>query len=384
MKSSWDTAKNILCVRLDHMGDLLMTTPAIRALKTSAPGRKVTLLTSWASAEVARYVPEVDVVMRYDAPWMKSTGVRDRTADLMVIELLRRQRFDAAIIFTVYSQNPLPAALLCFLSEIPLRLAHCRENPYQLLTHWVQETEPEHRIRHEVQRQLDLVASIGCYTANNQLSFRVAAPDAAQALDKLEQAGVDISRPWVVVHPGASAPSRRYPSNQFAIATSLLARDHQIVFTGDNAEVTLVEDIRKAMHGRSYTLAGNLSLGEFAALISLSSLLICNNTGPVHIAAALGIPIVDLYALTNPQHTPWRVPHRLLFHDVPCKYCYKSICPQGHHDCLRRVKPEQVASAAQMLLNNASNRTYASTDEKVIPLVRRSARGEKRDSTCTP
>ena len=70
-----------------------------------------------------------------------------------------------------------------------------------------------------------------------------------------------------------------------------------------------------------------------------------NNTGPVHIAAAVGTPVVDLYALTNPQHTPWGVPNRVLFHDVPCKYCYKSVCPQGHHDCLRLVRPEDVVTA---------------------------------------
>jgi ADP-heptose:LPS heptosyltransferase len=67
-------------------------------------------------------------------------------------------------------------------------------------------------------------------------------------------------------------------------------------------------------------------------------------------AAALGTPVVDLYALTNPQHTPWETPHRVLFHDVPCKYCYKSVCPEGHHDCLRRVPPEAVVRAARELL----------------------------------
>jgi ADP-heptose:LPS heptosyltransferase len=70
----------------------------------------------------------------------------------------------------------------------------------------------------------------------------------------------------------------------------------------------------------------------------------------VHIAAALGTPVVDLYALTNPQHTPWRVPSRVLSHDVPCRNCLKSACPQGHHDCLRGVEPAAVVSAAVALL----------------------------------
>jgi ADP-heptose:LPS heptosyltransferase len=104
------------------------------------------------------------------------------------------------------------------------------------------------------------------------------------------------------------------------------------------------------MQASSFSLAGKLDIGAFAALISRAPLLISNNTGPVHMAAALHTPVVELYALTNPQHTPWLVPHRTLSHDVPCKYCYKSICPLGHHNCLRLVPPEAVVAAALELL----------------------------------
>jgi ADP-heptose:LPS heptosyltransferase len=98
-----------------------------------------------------------------------------------------------------------------------------------------------------------------------------------------------------------------------------------------------------------------LTLGELAALIEMAPVLISNNTGPVHLAAAVGTPVVDLYALTNPQHTPWQVPNRVLFHDVPCKYCYKSICPEGHQDCLRQVTPDRVVQAARELLEETGS-----------------------------
>ena len=99
----------------------------------------------------------------------------------------------------------------------------------------------------------------------------------------------------------------------------------------------------------SFSLAGELDLGELAALLAMAPLLIANNTGPVHVAAAVGTPVVDLYALTNPQHTPWGVPNRVLNHDVPCKYCYKSVCPEGHHHCLTLVPPEAVVEAVRAL-----------------------------------
>jgi lipopolysaccharide heptosyltransferase II len=350
----WEDVRNVLCVRLDALGDVLMTTPALRALKQSAPGRRVTLLTSPSGAEVAALVPEVDEVLVYDAPWMKATAPRgDSRPELAQAERLRGAGFDAAVVFTVYSQNPLPAAFLCYLADIPLRLAHCRENPYQLLTDWVPDPEPAERVRHEVRRQLDLVAAVGCRTDDERLSFRVPAEALRRVSGLLDRLGIDRWRPWAVLHPGATAASRRYPPDAFAEVTRRLTRDAglQIVFTGSEAERPLVDGVRARAGVRSWALVGHLNLGEFGALVSLAPLLISNNTGPAHVAAAVGTPVVDLYALTNPQHTPWAVPSRVLFHDVPCKYCYKSVCPQGHNDCLRRVPPDAVADAACELLS---------------------------------
>jgi lipopolysaccharide heptosyltransferase II len=330
-----------------------MTTPALRAVKESLPGRRVTLLTSSRGAEVARMVPEIDQVMIYDAPWMKATAAHlNSEPDQKIISQLRALKFDGAIVFTVYSQNPLPAVFLCYLADIPLRAAHCRENPYQLLTDWVKDEEPERGVRHEVQRQLDLVGAIGCRADNNRISFRVTDNARAEVRSLLKKLGLNLHRPWVVIHPGASAPSRCYPPEGFAEVTRRLvtAFGYQVVFTGSAAEQELVDRIQRLASVRSYSLAGSLNLSELGALLSLTTLLISNNTGPVHMAAALGTPVVDLYALTNPQHTPWAVPNRVLFHDVPCKYCYKSVCPERHHHCLKLVEPARVVDAARDLL----------------------------------
>src|SRR5436305_12821711 len=123
----WDRAERVLCVRLDTLGDALMTTPALRALKEAHPGRHLTLLTSAPGAAAAALVPEIDDVIVYDAPWLKATAPRpDSEPEWAMADRLRRLGFDAAVIFTVFSQNPLPAAMLCFLADIPRRLAHCR------------------------------------------------------------------------------------------------------------------------------------------------------------------------------------------------------------------------------------------------------------------
>src|SRR5215213_11198584 len=158
--NAWANCKNILCIRADNMGDVIMSSPAIRAVKQGL-GCRITLLTSSMGAGIAPYLPEVDEVITYDLPWVKTSNAFDPADFLGIIEKLKHYNFDAAIIFTVFSQNPLPAAMLAYLAGIPLRLAYCRENPYELLTHWVPDKEPYSFIKHQVERDLALVNSIG-------------------------------------------------------------------------------------------------------------------------------------------------------------------------------------------------------------------------------
>ncbi|AKJ30604.1 glycosyltransferase family 9 protein [Caldimonas brevitalea] len=349
----WRGARRVLAVRLDNLGDVLMTTPALAAIKQSLPGAHLTLLCSKSGAAAVPHLADVDDAIVYDAPWVKGGGApRSPEADLAMIERLREGCYDAAVIFTVYTQTALPAAMMCRLAGIPLRLAHCRENPYDLLSDWVADPDPLQGIRHEVERQLALVASVGLYTADDRMRFQCRPEDTAGLAVKLERLGVSPHERLVVVHPGATAASRRYPAPQFGQAAELVASggDCRIVFSGGADEEALILTAQSQMQRPSLSLAGQLTLGEFAALLQRARLLMSNNSGPVHIAAALGTPVVDLYALTNPQHTPWRVAARVLNHDVPCRNCLKSVCPQGHHDCLRKVEPQDVAAAAFELL----------------------------------
>jgi lipopolysaccharide heptosyltransferase II len=350
----WESARKILCVRLDNMGDVLMCTPAMRAIRASAPGRTITLLASASGAAVAPFIREIDDVVVYPAPWIKSSGPQDASSDLAMVQTLREHAFDATVLFTTYSQSALPAAMLCHLAGIPLRLAHCRENPYQLLTDWIPDPEPEQGVRHEVRRQLELVAAIGCRTEDERMSFTVHDEDRAWMQRRLAAQGINAGRRWVLMHPGATAQSRRYPAAHWSAVIGQLAADNlDIVLSGDSSEAELIASIMQGAGpgtSRVHSMAGQLDLGQLGAAISLASVVVSNNTGPAHMAAAIGTPLVDLYALTNPQHTPWQVANRVLFHDVPCRFCYKSVCPQGHNDCLTKVTPSQVTAAVHSLL----------------------------------
>ena len=382
MNARWSGVRRLLAVRLDKLGDVLMTTPALAALAESLPDARLTLLASKGGVAAAVHVPAVHDLIAFEAPWVAGFGKGKEAAasarapqnaleasdageshaslglaEARLVDRLADARFDAAVIFTVCTQSALPAALLCRMAGIPLRLAHCREDPCGLLTDWVRDFDVvADGMRHEVERQLALVASVGCYASDERLRFRVTAAHREACVARLARAGLAALARYFVVHVGASAPARRYPAERFGVAADSVAARHGLtaVFTGDAGEHALVEQARGAMQAQSLSLAGQLDLGELGALLEGAELLIANNTGPVHLAAAVGTPVVDLYALTHPHHTPWQVAARVLNHDVPCRNCLHSICPQGHHACLLGVRPEAVADAARDLLGTVA------------------------------
>jgi lipopolysaccharide heptosyltransferase II len=358
---AWSDARSMLAVRLDGIGDLLMTTPALRALKEAHAGRSLALLVSPAGAAVARALPFVDDVIVFRAPWMKTAETSAASPDetQALAARLRTGAFDAAVVFTVCTQSALPAAMLLFAAGIPLRAAYARENPYALLTDWRAETDRElaYGMRHEVERQIDLVASLGVAVHERALQFPVTPRARRSMLQKAQACGLDARRPWLVVHPGATASSRRYPVRPFSEAVRLLAAKGrwQIAIAGDDADQATTRALATSAEG-IVDLAGRLDLAELAALLEAADAVVCNNSSPAHLAAAVGTPVVDLYALTNPQHTPWGVAHRVLSRDVECRWCLKSVCPHGHPRCLADVAPSAIVTAVEALLAPVAER----------------------------
>lgn len=369
----WRAPARVLAVRLDQLGDVLMTTPALRAMRQAWPKAHLTLLTSPAGAALAPCLDSVDEVQATQVPWMKNgqPGDTPGEAEAALVERLRAGHHDAVVIFTVCTQSALPAALLCRMAGIPARLAHCRENPYGLLTHWVPDTDQvgDH-MRHEVQRQLDLVATVGAAApAARRLCLRLLPAHHRAAAAALRTAGLPRRQPYLVVHPGATAPSRRWPATRFGEAADALARRAglAVVFIGSAAEQPLIDEARSVMSRPALSLAGQVDAPALAALIAAARLLLANNSGPSHLAAATGTPVVTLYAQTNPQHTPWSARARVLRHDVPCRHCLRSVCPEGHHRCLRELQVAQVLDAAQSLLAGGAARPRAARIELVHP-----------------
>ena len=360
----WRTARRILAVRLDNLGDVLLATPAIHAIAESLPDAAITLLTSTAGAQAGRLNPDVAEVWVHEAPWVDPwrSVPFDPDREQRLIERLREGRFDAAVIFTSFRQSPLPAAYACYLAGIPLRLGVTEDTPGSLLT--TRHRRPEDRM-HEVEHGLDLVAQVGFHATASNLVLRVPEearrrvlglapwPNAPRGWGHLREA----AGPLVVVHPGCSMPARTYPAGQYAEVVERLVADlgARVVFTGAGDERDLLHSIHHQLtlpaRRATATFLGDGAFADLCALIEEANAIVTNNTGPMHIAAALRTPVVALFALTNPpeEWRPWHVPHRLLFHDVPCRLCYQKVCPYTH-DCLRLVAPATVVEAVAELL----------------------------------
>jgi lipopolysaccharide heptosyltransferase II len=368
----WSTYKNILCIRPDNLGDLLMTTPALRALKESVSGRKITLLTSKQTQKITPFIPEVDEVINFSAPWVRPTNSSSEISSLKgIAEELKSRQFDAAIIFTTFSQSALPAAFLCQLAGIVHVLAYNRENPYQLIDHWVPDYEPIDFIQHEVERQLNLVKHIQAQTLNKRLSLQIPELHPYVLEEKLTSQRVKLDQPWLVLHVGAAEPRRRYPVELFAEVGRKLIKDleFQVLLTGGEDEQVLGDTIQECIGQRSFNLAGKLSLPEFINLIHLAPGVITNNTSTSHIAAAVNTPVVVLYAQTNPQHTPWMVNSRVLYFGVPEHLRSKSVIEEQAFKMafapIPMLQPTEVIEAVEDLLSTKES-TLENPNSQII------------------
>lgn len=350
MTQHWNNARNVLCVRLDAPGDVLMCTPALRALRAQHPERRLTLLASPAGAALAPYLDDVDAAIAWEAPWMQGSAALRPERERDWIATLAGQGFDASVIFTCYTQSALPAALLCQLAGIPLRLAYCRENPYGLLSDWIADPEPGAMLRHAVQRQLDLVRRVGAELADERLAFTPAPADIDAVRSRLRQAGIEPDGRWLLLHPGAGTPARRYPLQHWQSLVRELGErvNCPLVFSGAAHEAALVDQIRGSDCARLPSFAGQLHIGELGALLSQASLVVSNSSGPAQLAAAVATPVVSLDGLTHPRHAPWRVASRVLHQD--CRHGGHCSCPPGQHGCLEKRAPSQVADAVCSLL----------------------------------
>jgi ADP-heptose:LPS heptosyltransferase len=324
----------VLAVRLDNDGDVLLAGPAIRALAAGAS--HVTLLCGPRGAQAAAMLPCVDELLVWRAPWIDPEPEPVDPADVAaLVDAVAARRFDRAIVFGSFHQSPLPTALALRLAGVPWIGATSADYPGSLL-------DLRHRISddvHEVERSLDLVFAAGFeLPPGDDGALRVSGVPAVRPADE-----------YVVVHPGASVPARAWaPGRSAQLVEALVAAGRTVVVTGAPGERDLTAFVAG---GAAIDRGGATDFPGLAAVIAGADAIVVGNTGPAHLAAAVGTPVASLFAPTVPavRWRPWKVPHELLYVDVPCAGCRARVCPLEGHPCLGGVSVQDVFAAVERL-----------------------------------
>jgi ADP-heptose:LPS heptosyltransferase len=328
---------HVLAVRLDNDGDVLLAGPAIRALAAAAS--RVTLLCGPRGRRAAELLPGVDEILVWRAPWIDPEPEPVDPADVAgLVARIASRGLDRAVVFGSFHQSPLPTALVLRLAGVPWIGATSVDYPGALL-------DLRHRIDddvHEVERSLGLAAEAGfALPPGDDGALRVRR-DRAAAPDGLPD-------DYVVVHPGASVPARAWaPERNAELVAALAAAGRRVVVTGGPSERALTA---RVAGDDGLDLGGETDLAGLAEAIAGADAIVVGNTGPAHLAAAVGTPVVSLFAPTVPpvRWRPWRVAHELHFVDVPCAGCRARECPVDGHPCLGGVAVEEIVAAVERL-----------------------------------
>jgi ADP-heptose:LPS heptosyltransferase len=347
--NNWLSARNILAIRLDNIGDIIMLGPALRAVKETSPRARITLLASPAGTTAAPLLPWIDEVITWRVVW-QDVGGRipfDPARERELINLLTGRGFDAALIFTSFSQTPHTPGYACYLAGIPLRAGESKEFGGSTLTDELRGAPDE---LHQVERNLRLIEHLGFIVRDRRLAISIPQDARQSASSLLRATGIEPDVPFILLHPGASAQARRYPVERFgAVARLLSRRGWPVLVTGIEREGALLEEL--AQHApRARYMSGRTTLAEYAAMIERAALVICNDTLPMHLADALETPALVLFSGTDyeEQWRPRVTPHKLLRRPTSCYPCYLFECPIGQ-PCLA-ISPEEVIEEAETLL----------------------------------
>jgi ADP-heptose:LPS heptosyltransferase len=333
--------RRVLVARLDAMGDVLLMGPAVRAIAARA---EVTMLCGPAGTHAAWLLPGVTRVLTWDAPWITSPPPPVTASALQDLRTrVAGQRFDAAVILTSFHQSPLPLALLLRLAGVPRIVGASTDYAGSLLDVRLRPGEDLDEDIPEPERALRIAAAAG---------FELPAGDDGALRVVTGIGGPPIEGAYVVLHPGASAPARSWPAARFAQTARRFAdRGIRVVVTGAARERQLTAQVAG---DRALDLGGRLSLPGLARLLAGATALVGANTGPAHLAAAVGTPVISLFAPVVPavRWRPYRVPHVLLGdQEAACRGTRARVCPVAGHPCLAGVTPDDVLAAYAVLVD---------------------------------
>ena len=347
----------ILLTRTDRIGDVVLSTPAIKAVRDKYPDAYIAFMVRPYANDIVEGNPYLDDIIEYD----KNGRHKSLLSTIKFAFYLRKKKFDIAIMLHPTNR----VHLMAFLAGIPRRIGYDRKMPF-FLTDRVPHLKQEGK-KHELEYTLDLLKAIGIEAVDKTLFVPVREKDMNAIEIVLDEWHIGKDVPLIAVNPGASSMSKRWSSENFAKVADALAGKlkARIFIVSDKANAEFAENVAKNMKyepgpcaqgtGEPINLAGKMSVGELVALISKCNIFISNDSGPVHIACAVGTPAVSIFGRKNPGLSPKRWAPRgeksvFLHKDVGCSECLAEYCKKNFK-CLEAITPEEVLNAVESLLS---------------------------------
>jgi heptosyltransferase III len=345
------TVRRVLVVKIKYIGDVLLCTPVFRGLREAFPEATLTALVASGTEEVLLHHRDVDEVLTVDRVGAR-TGRRAgwRTDDFRLVRRLRERGFDLAIDLTDGDR----AAFLTWASGARLRVGFNRE---RRLRGWAY-----HRVvpiwsglRHRVEADLEALRTLGLPVRPGAPTLDVPPEAEAAAEQLLARKRVVRDRDLVLIHPGARWWFKAWPPDRFAALADGIEEElgAQVIIAGGPGDVATAEGIRGQMRYSAIPVAGETSILELAAVSRHCRLFVGNDNGPMHIAAAVGTPVVALFGPTNPaEWGPWGDRHIALYRGVDCRQCWrKNACWRGEGNCLRQITVDEAMVAVRRAWN---------------------------------
>ncbi|MBA4422517.1 MAG: lipopolysaccharide heptosyltransferase II [Syntrophus sp. (in: bacteria)] len=326
------------------IGDVVMTLPAIAAIRKTWPGAQISVLAKPWVSEIYRLSPDVDQVIVFQEPGYHA-GIMGK---LRLAAELRKDPFDCAILL----QNAIEAAILARLAGVRLCAGYNSDGRGLLLTHSVQRTRAVRQV-HQIDYYLEMVRALGCTPIERSVQLHPG-DDYGDMTERLfNQYGIGLGRTLIGLAPGAAyGPAKKWFPERFAVVADRLIDDTgaQVILFGSGGDKESTAAVARNARHSLVDIAGKTSMKEAIALMSRCALFLSNDSGLMHVAGALGIPTVAIFGSTNPVTTSPVGEKSIVIHrDVPCSPCLKPICPTDFR-CMDLIGAEEVYGAARMLL----------------------------------
>ena len=342
---------NILLIKLRYLGDVILCTPVLPLLRKHYPEAKITFLVNPGTAEVLEGNPYLDAV--WEVPrqsWRQQ---------LEFIRLLRKEQFDLVIDLTDGDR----AAFLAWVTGASVRLGYNREQRWRGKL-YTQVLPSEYATMHMVDYHQQALAGLDIHESVGKPEVFLRSDQSQPDKDVLSQVSTN-GQPIILLHPAARYENKAWPLERFAEVADWLSKQGMgVALIGVQQDMLLGQQILKMSRHNPVNLMGKTSLSQLAVLMKRSQLVIGNDAGPMHMAAAVGCPVLGLFGPTDPAvWGPRGSTVKVIYKGVDCEKCFYSGCSRGEESCLRQISVQEVCQAAQSMLRSISEKLEVKSEK---------------------